>query len=165
MNSFPAKYSILDSTVRDRQNGTAMQTLKLLFTGLSVVFLLSGCAASKGTGASTADDPNTITSDEIQETDYVDLNELIARRVPGIRISQSSTGGITVVIRGVNSFTGDNSPLYVVDGIPIEPGRDGSLPGVMISEIEEIRVYKDSAQTARWGMRGGNGVIEVKTKK
>ena len=127
--------------------------------------LLSGCAASKKSGTSDVDDPNTITSDEIHETDNLDINELISRRVPGITITQGPGGQIVALIRGKKTFTGDDRPLYVVDGIPVEPNRDGSLPGVILSEIEEIKVYKDSAQTARWGMRGANGVIAVTTKK
>jgi TonB-dependent SusC/RagA subfamily outer membrane receptor len=55
--------------------------------------------------------------------------------------------------------------LYVVDGVPIQPGPGGSLVGIDPYDIESIEVLKDPADTALYGMRGANGVIVVKTKR
>ena len=131
----------------------------MLLFGLLV---LTACSSSKGV---EKDETNVITEDEIHETNAVSLNELISRRVPGVQIQQTGDGRIVAVIRGRNSFHGNDAPLYVVDGIPVDPMADGSLPGVLISEIKEIEVLKSPAETARWGMRGANGVIMVTTKK
>jgi len=84
--------------------------------------------------------------------------------VPGITLTQSGGGRIKVRVRGITSFTANNQPLFVVDDMPVDPEPDGSLPGVVLTEIESIKVYKDPADTSRWGMRGANGVIVVKTK-
>lgn len=129
---------------------------------LLALLSLAACSSSKGV---EADDPDVITEDEIHETNAVSLNELIARRSPGVSIEETADGRINAVIRGRNTFTGNESPLYVVDGIPVDPMSDGSLPGVVLSEIEKIEVLKSPAETARWGMRGANGVIMVTTKK
>src|SRR5690606_15200305 len=76
---------------------------------------------------------------------------------------------IDIVVRGVGSITQSTSPLYVVDGMPIEnPQNDGaSNPLSMIdpNEIETIEVLKDASATAIYGARGGNGVIIVNTKR
>ena len=79
-------------------------------------------------------------------------------------MTQTPDGRIKVRMRGNSSFTGEDQPLFVVDDMPVEPDRDGSLPGVLVSEIEWIKVLKDPVDTARYGMRGANGVIVVKTK-
>ena len=126
--------------------------------------LLLGCSAPREAGSENNDDRNVITGEEAIESNAIDISDLIAKKVPGITITETGDGRIITRIRGRNSFHGPDIPLYVVDGLPTEPGRDGSLPGVFITEIEWIKVLKGPAETARWGMRGANGVIEVKTK-
>ena len=68
-------------------------------------------------------------------------------------------------IRGATSIYGNNEPLYVLDGIPIQPGPGGTLAGISPYDIESIQVLKDPADTALYGMRGANGVIVIKTKR
>ena len=79
-------------------------------------------------------------------------------------MSRAADGGIAVRIRGVSSFYGNNEPLYVLDGMPIQPGPNGSLTGINPYDIESIKVLKDPADTAIYGIRGANGVIVIKTK-
>ena len=70
---------------------------------------------------------------------------------------------LNIVIRGNNSVTQDNSPLYVVDGFPME----SSVGSTMINpeEIESIDILKDASATAIYGARGANGVVLITTKK
>ena len=68
-------------------------------------------------------------------------------------------------IRGAASVNGDNAPLYVIDGVPVEPGPNGDLTGLNPYDIESIKVLKDAASTTMYGVRGGNGVIVIKTKR
>lgn len=85
---------------------------------------------------------------------------------PGLRITRTSNGGIAVqLIRGPSSFYSSNEPLYVVDGTPFQPGPGGALNGINPHDIASIKVLKDPADTAVWGMRGANGVIVITTKK
>ncbi|MBC7791209.1 MAG: TonB-dependent receptor plug domain-containing protein, partial [Anaerolineae bacterium] len=58
-----------------------------------------------------------------------------------------------------------NAPLYVVDGLAIQPGPNGSLVGINPYDIETIEVLKDAASTSMYGSRGSNGVILIKTKR
>lgn len=85
-------------------------------------------------------------------------------RFPGVVVSRTNDGGIAVRIRGTTSLIGGNEPLYVVDGIPVQPGPNGSLNGVNPYDIESIEVLKDPASTAMYGVRGANGVIVIKMK-
>ncbi len=86
-------------------------------------------------------------------------------RFPGVQVNQTSDGGIAVRIRGTTSIRGNNEPLYVIDGVPIQPGPGGSLTGINPYDIESIEVLKDAASTAIYGVRGANGVIIIKMKQ
>ena len=109
--------------------------------------------------------------------------QLLQGKVSGLQITNSSgqPGGITIVkIRGNNSIRSGNSPLYVVDGVPLD-GRSprpsfnasglGQTPGgdpltfINPSEIASIDVLKDASASAIYGSRGANGVILITTKK
>ncbi len=140
-------------------------------TALSYSLLLGlvvGCAS----GAANAPRPSqreksTVTSEEIQRYGSSDepIEKMLQGRVAGVTVSRAADGGIAVRIRGTTSIYGNNEPLYVLDGMPIQPGPSGSLTGINPYDIESIRVLKDPAETAMYGMRGANGVIVIKTKK
>ncbi|WP_207515019.1 SusC/RagA family TonB-linked outer membrane protein [Longitalea luteola] len=107
-------------------------------------------------------------------------------QVPGLFITQNNGvpgGGITVRIQGENSLLVGNDPLYVVDGVPIEPQLPSEI-GLNIlatsgkaniagnplsyinpSDIESISVLKDADATAIYGSRAANGAILITTKK
>src|SRR5690606_32274012 len=67
-----------------------------------------------------------------------------------------------IVIRGGNSLTQSNAPLYVIDGFPME---DFSSSAISPNDIASISVLKDASATAIYGSRGANGVIVIETKK
>ncbi|MCD2425411.1 TonB-dependent receptor [Niabella pedocola] len=93
------------------------------------------------------------------------FDEALAGRAAGVQVSSNDGqpgSGISIVVRGNNSITQENSPLYVVDGFPIEnPNNNVINP----SDIESIEVLKDASATAIYGARGANGVIMITTKK
>jgi outer membrane receptor protein involved in Fe transport len=90
----------------------------------------------------------TVSAKNIQNEPGKSIEEILAGRVSGVRVSRSSDGGIAVQIRGGTSLMGDNAPLYVVDGVPIMPGPGGALIGVSPYDIESIWVLKDAARTS-----------------
>lgn len=88
--------------------------------------------------------------------------EAIQGRVAGVNISStegSPDAAMTVRVRGGGSITGDNSPLYIVDGFPVN-----SITDIAPQDIESIDVLKDASSTAIYGSRGANGVVLVTTK-
>ncbi|MCX2475439.1 TonB-dependent receptor [Pedobacter sp. MC2016-05] len=88
--------------------------------------------------------------------------EAIQGRVAGINIATtegSPDADLVVRVRGGGSITGDNSPLYIVDGFPV-----ASIADIAPQDIETIDVLKDASSTAIYGSRGANGVILVTTK-
>src|SRR5690606_22756742 len=88
----------------------------------------------------------------------------------GVSVTQNSGapgGGISVSIRGTNSFSG-NEPLYVIDGIPIDGNtRDNSsaLSSINPSDIVSMEILKDASAAAIYGTRAANGVVLISTKR
>lgn len=130
--------------------------------------LLTGCGGGRPAPAA-APQPgpaNTVTADQIQRQGNTDepIEKILQGRIAGVTVYRAE-GGIAVRIRGTSSIYGSNEPLYVLDGVPIQPGPNGVLSGINAYDIESIRVLKDPADTAMYGMRGANGVIVITMKK
>lgn len=93
------------------------------------------------------------------------FDEALAGRVAGVQVTSSDGqpgAGTSIVVRGSNSITQDNSPLYIIDGFPIEnPNNNVINP----NDIESMEILKDASATAIYGSRGSNGVILITTKK
>ncbi|TDO28795.1 SusC/RagA family TonB-linked outer membrane protein [Sediminibacterium goheungense] len=89
--------------------------------------------------------------------------EALSGRLAGVTATTaegSPDADIRIRVRGGMSITGDNSPLYIVDGVQVENGLSALSP----QNIESIDVLKDAAATAIYGARGANGVIVITTK-
>jgi TonB-linked SusC/RagA family outer membrane protein len=102
---------------------------------------------------------------DLQKAPVVSFDQALAGRVAGVQVS--STDGqpgsaISITIRGPNSLTQDNSPLYVVDGFPMENNNNNAINP---ADIESINILKDASATAIYGARGANGVIIITTKR
>lgn len=88
--------------------------------------------------------------------------EAISGRVSGVQITTtegSPDAEMVVRVRGGGSITGDNSPLYIVDGFPLN-----SISDIAPADIESIDILKDASSTAIYGSRGANGVVVITTK-
>ena len=139
----------------------------LLPLGL-MVGLVIGCGRGSGEGAMAAPvlpaDGETVTSNDIERTTEP-IEMVLMGRVSGVWITRTADGGIAVRIRGATSIQGSNEPLYIIDGIPIEAGPNGSLVGINPYDIASIEVLKDAASVSMYGVRGSNGVILINTKR
>ncbi|PYO14341.1 MAG: hypothetical protein DMD31_10135 [Gemmatimonadetes bacterium] len=142
---------------------TSLSWRALLPVGL-VVHVVAGCSHSSGTRQTSPPGPQTVTSEDIERNPGQPIERVLQGRFAGVEVTRTSDG-IAVRIRGAASFNASTQPLYVVDGIPIQPGPNGSLTGLNPYDIESIQVLKDAADTAIYGMRGANGVIVIKTKR
>jgi len=91
------------------------------------------------------------------------LAQLLQGRLAGVTVTPTPDGGIKVRMGGPTSFYGDQSPLFVVDGVTIE-GNRSTLNWLNPHDIESVQALKDPSQTAIYGVRGANGVIVIKTK-
>ncbi|MDZ7607748.1 MAG: TonB-dependent receptor plug domain-containing protein [Cyclobacteriaceae bacterium] len=116
----------------------------------------------------------------LTEAREINLGNALRGRVAGVNIASPSTGpaGSTrILIRGNKSLNGQNTPLIVVDGIPVDNslggqagmwgGRDNGdgLSSISPDDIESVVVLKGANASALYGSRGGNGVINITTKR
>lgn len=123
----------------------------------------------------------TVKAEELTQAANSGLAGALQGKVSGVNIQPSSgmPGASTAItIRGARSFTGNNSPLYVIDGLPVSStadigtgnsvtGTDYANRGVDINpnDIENIEILKGQAASALYGLRATNGVIVITTKK
>ncbi len=121
----------------------------------------------------------SVSGDELTQARENNVINSLSGRVAGMQINQSGTGAAgtsKVTIRGSASISGANSPLYVVDGVPMaNPQGGGSqfggldygdgISNISPNDIESMNVLKGASATALYGSRGQNGVIMITTKK
>lgn len=104
----------------------------------------------------------------------------MAGRVPGLVVSQTAggpAGSTRVILRGSTEMTGNNQPLYVIDGVPLDNTNYGSagtsggfdlgdgISSINPDDIENMSVLKGPAAAALYGSRASHGVILITTKK
>ncbi|HSI77725.1 MAG TPA: TonB-dependent receptor [Lunatimonas sp.] len=115
-------------------------------------------AKSKLTGSISS-----ISTKEFENQPVTRLDQVLQGRAAGVQVTNSGGapgGEVRIRIRGANSITGSNDPLYVIDGYV---GADFST--VNPNDIESLQVLKDASSTAIYGSRGANGVIIITTKR
>lgn len=119
-----------------------------------------------------------LSSEELNQTRAQNVMQQMQGKVSGVQITGAGTqgGSTNIVIRGQNSITGSNQPLFVIDGIPLaNVGRGGSVNGAYDfgstvsdlnpDDIETMSVLKGPNAAALYGSRAANGVIVITTKK
>jgi TonB-dependent SusC/RagA subfamily outer membrane receptor len=138
-----------------------------------LVGLLSGCAsnnAARPDGTDRAPRPNppiagtTVTADDLDHAGGDPIEKALEAKVPGILVTRTPDGSLAIRIRGNASIGANSEPLYVIDGMAIQPGPGGALQGINPHDIESIEVLKDAASLSFYGLRAANGVILIKTK-
>src|SRR3954470_20507931 len=143
--------------------------------GVSALVIAAGCASAPSQRP-TSGSGSASTSRDLQA------------RSSGVLIQTTASGGIRVALAGgptslgATSFTpsngtdmapakpqnvalGSSEPLFLLDGVPYNPGPGGQLIGIEPDAIESIKALKDPADLALYEMRGGNGVIAITMKK
>lgn len=101
------------------------------------------------------------------------VQSLLQGKASGVNVaiqSASPTSPISVIIRGASSLSGDNQPLWVIDGVPdystsTSGNITNSLYNLNLNDIQSIDILKDASATALYGSRAANGVVVVTTKK
>jgi len=106
---------------------------------------------------------SSVKGEALKDMPSTNAAEAIQGRLAGVQVSLSegSPGAdVDIVIRGGNSITQSNAPLYIVDGVQM----DNALTILSPKEIESIEVLKDASSTSIFGSRGANGVVLITTK-
>lgn len=117
-----------------------------------------------------------IKADDIKKTAATSFDQAIQGKAAGVQVTQASSapgGRVMIRVRGGNSLSSSNEPLYVVDGYPISAGSSAGgsgaaqnpLASINTADIESIEILKDASATAIYGARGANGVVLITTKR
>ena len=105
---------------------------------------------------------SSVGSDKLSEQPVTTVSQALSGKMAGVSVVTTEgdpDADIKIRVRGGGSITQDSSPLYIVDGFPVE-----SINDIPSSEIQSIDVLKDAFSTAIYGSRGANGVVIVTTK-
>ncbi len=104
----------------------------------------------------------SVSSADFENQPLIRVDQALQARAAGVAVTQTSGApgaGYKIRIRGANSITGNNNPLYVVDGLVV-----GNINNLNASDISSMEVLKDASATAIYGNRGANGVVLITTK-
>ncbi len=158
---------------------TANFTLRESAVNLSEVVVTGSAAPTekRKIGTSVA----SIDSTTISRAVAVTVDQALQGKVPGAQITQNSGGpgggGISVRLRGTNSFISGSDPLYIVDGVIIDNssaqladlgGRSNPqnrLADLNPADVERIEIIRGAAAAALYGSRANNGVVQIFTKR
>ena len=163
---------VIGSTTADvALNVSAVNLSEVVVTG-------TGTATEKrkvGTNIATVD------SSALNRAQAVTVDQAMQGKIPGAQITQNSGspggGGISVRLRGVNSFISGSDPLYIVDGVIVdnESGQladlgtranpQNRLADLNPDDIEHIEIIRGAAAAALYGSRANNGVVQIFTKR
>ncbi len=107
----------------------------------------------------------TVSAEDITQVPVSRVDQALQGRAAGVQVTQTSGApgaGTVIRVRGGNSITGSNEPLWVIDGIIV--GTNFNLNNINANDIQSIEVLKDASSIAIYGSRGANGVVLVTTK-
>lgn len=108
---------------------------------------------------------SSVNINDLNKAPVKSFDDALAGRIAGVQVTSPDGqpgASPSITIRGANSVTQNNSPLYVIDGFPIENYDNNAINP---ADIESIDVLKDASSSAIYGSRGANGVIIITTKK
>ena len=122
---------------------------------------------------------SSVSSEEIDNSATHDPLSALQGRAAGVQVVSNSGapgGGMSIRVRGNSSLNSGNTPLYVIDGVPVESNSQSTLNGsenhglnplsaINPNDIESIEILKDAASTAIYGSRAANGVVIITTKR
>ena len=105
---------------------------------------------------------SSVSAAQLKDIPITSAAMAITGKMPGVQVTQtegSPDAEIKIRVRGGGSITQDNSPLYIIDGFPVD-----NMGAISPTDIATIDVLKDASSTAIYGARGANGVIIITTK-
>lgn len=119
---------------------------------------------------------SSVKAEDIMRSPVTSLDQALQGKAAGVQVTQASSapgGRVSIRVRGGNSLSSSNEPLYVVDGFPISAGTSAGGRGIgqnplatlNTADIESMEILKDASATAIYGARGANGVVLITTKR
>jgi TonB-linked SusC/RagA family outer membrane protein len=150
--------------------------LEEIFTALNDVMVVAYGTSKKASYTGAA---SVIKQNDIKDVPSTSFQNALVGRTAGVQVTSfSGEAGATpsIRIRGIGSMNASNEPLYVIDGVPVVSGDQGTLSNSFIgsnnimntintADIETITILKDAAASSLYGSRAANGVVVITTKR
>lgn len=161
-------------TKEDTVHGTGALKIMLEedYVGIDDVMVVAYGTAKKKSFTGSA---SVVSGKQIESRTVTDFTKALVSNSPGVQVMGAGQPGTNsyVRIRGLGSMNASNSPLYVIDGIPVSMTDMSQLSGTSTNamalmnpnDIESITVLKDAAAASLYGSRAANGVIIITTKQ
>lgn len=106
-----------------------------------------------------------VTAEAVRNVPMASFDQMLQGRAPGVTVLSGNGqpgSNANIILRGPTSIQGGSTPLYVIDGVPVEAG---AFQGINANDIASIDILKDASAQALYGSRGAAGVIVVTTKR
>ncbi|BBD46883.1 TonB-linked outer membrane protein, SusC/RagA family [Petrimonas sp. IBARAKI] len=106
---------------------------------------------------------SSVSTESLNERPIISAAQAIQGKAAGVNVYQPSGtpgGDMVIRVRGTTSFNGSNSPLYVVDGVPVD-----NMNFLSPTDIADIQILKDASSASIYGSRAANGVVLITTKQ
>lgn len=186
-NLAPGKYNVIVSAINYKQfrrqitlgDDTAISLDVKLDEDITrmdeVVVTGTSAASSRKTLGNSI---GAVNAKDVQNTGANAIDAALAGKVAGVQIQQNSgnpAGGVSVRLRGTNTFSGSADPLYIIDGVIVNNDSrelvdlggyaQNRLVDINPNDIERIEVLKGAAAAAIYGARANNGVVQIFTKR
>ena len=168
----------LELPIQGKNNVTAQLKTQASALGDVVVIGYGSVRKTDATGA-----VQRLTREDLLRDNPSNILQAMQGKLAGVNVTQNDGApgaGLSIRVRGSNSFLGGTEPLYVIDGVPFNNSNSGGTPGSIgedekqtlnvlaflnPNDIESIDVLKDASATAIYGSRGANGVVLITTRK
>jgi TonB-linked SusC/RagA family outer membrane protein len=153
-------YEVKRVNVRDINNTLINLVPSIASIGEVVVTGYTTVKKSQYSGAAAK-----VSKEKVNYVPNASFDQILQGRVPGLLVTAGSGqpgSAARVQIRGQSSISGGSSPLYIVDGVPIE---DANFRSLNPNDFESVDVLRDAIATAQYGNRGSAGVIVITTKR
>lgn len=157
-------YETIERTVNVEAGGTATVNVSLSPATENVGEVVVTGVAQETPQAKLSFKVDQVSGEDLEQVSATSPMEALRGKLAGVNISQSSGEpgeGLSVQLRATNSLTGDNSPLYIVDGVIL--GAEQVDLGAM--DIKNIEVVKGAAASSLYGSRAQNGVVNITTRR
>ncbi len=147
-------------TVELKAESTSMNIRLEVSSELIDDIVVIGYGTTKRKDVTTA--ISSVSTDDLEQRPIVSAGQAIQGRAAGVSVIQPNGapgGEMSIRIRGTTSMNGSNSPLYVVDGVPVD-----NINFLSPNDISDMQILKDASSASIYGSRAANGVIIITTK-
>ena len=137
-----------------------MKTITYIFGFLFLV----ACSSQKETSNANHVQKNNFQANSVETTQAEIPLSVYLSRIAGVNVRGTGADAIVLIRSGSNSLTSSSEPLFLINGNQFSGSFSTLSQMIPVNEIRSVVVYKNASETSMYGVRGANGVIDIKLK-